>query len=120
MPFRRLIPALSAIGVVAGLAAARMVVEVVPFGRAAEAFIAWVDDVPASSRPPGVAAMPKRAMSAPKKVLSMTVLETSETAPAIEAPADDVDPKTPPTSPMVPTITNSVSPEMPAASWVGA
>ncbi len=122
MPFQRFIPALSTIGVIAGLAAARMMVEVVPFGRAAEVVSTWIHESPepAPARAPEVVVTPKRVISAPAKVVSVTVLGESEKARADEAAKRDVDPSAPRTSPKVPTITNSASPDMPAASWVGA
>jgi hypothetical protein len=122
MPFQRFIPALSTIGVIAGLAAARMMVEVVPFGRAAEVVSSWVHDAPepAPARAPEVVARPKRAMAAPANAVSVTVREGREKFEANETPAIDVSPKASPTSPRTPTITNSALPEMPEASWVGA
>ena len=133
MPLQRFIPALTTLGVVAGLAAARMVVEVLPFGQAAEAFSAWVHDAPEQAPKPtpapgsGVAATTAATKPGARRVVSVIKVESSpDGCPAMNGPQlwpqplDPDHPTAPGTVPTEPVITNGIAPRELSERWIGA
>jgi hypothetical protein len=107
MPLRRFIPALTTLGVVAGLAAARMVVEVLPVNQTVAAVAEWIHGPERVEEPPRPkiakpVADPKPPLAKVPQVIEIEILGGTTCDETELSPTDR------PSYEPLPTVTNSL------------